>query len=123
MNQHEFFTGQEFFAYEYFGAHIYGENVTFRIWAPEVLGVAVMGDFNNWMPEPMIQDGLTGIYEKTLSARAGQYYKYRIYHKDGRAIDHCDPYGFGSELRPGWASRITDMRFDWTDKEFMTNRD
>ena len=123
MNQHEFFTGQEFFAYEYFGAHIYGENVTFRIWAPEVRGVAVMGDFNGWTPEPMIQNGLAGIYEKTLPARAGQYYKYRIYLKDGREIDHCDPYGFGSELRPGWASRITDMSFDWNDNEFMTNRD
>ena len=106
MNQHDFFTGGEFFAYEYFGAHINGGNVTFRLWAPGVRGVALMGDFNGWIPEPMAEDGKTGIYEKTVPASAGQYYKYRLYLHGGREVDHCDPYGFGGDLRPEWASRI-----------------
>ncbi len=123
MDQHDFFMGDEFFAHEFFGAHICGENVTFRLWAPNVRGAAVMGDFNNWTPEPMISDGGTGFYEKTLPASAGQYYKYRLYLRDGREVDHCDPYGFGSALRPDWASRVTDMSFDWTDGDFMRGRD
>lgn len=123
MNQHDFFTGDEFFAYEYFGAHICGESVTFRIWVPGVRGVALMGDFNRWTPEPMTEDGQSGIYEKTLPAAAGQFYKYRVYLRDGREVDHCDPYGFGGDLRPQWASRITDMSFDWSDGPFMGVRD
>ncbi len=123
MNNHDFFTGSEFFAFEYFGAHIYGENVTFRVWAPGVRGVAVLGDFNNWTPEPMTGDGGAGIYEKTLPAKAGQFYKYRVYLHNGREVDHCDPYGFGGDLRPEWASRITDMSFDWSDEPFMRARD
>ncbi|MGN1097783.1 MAG: 1,4-alpha-glucan branching protein GlgB [Clostridia bacterium] len=123
MNEHDFFIGREFFAYEYFGAHIYGDNVTFRIFVPNVSGVAVMGDFNGWEPEPMVENGNSGIYVKTLCAKAGQYYKYRVYLRDGRAVDHCDPYGFGSDLRPQWASRITDMSYEWHDKDFLENRD
>ncbi len=42
-------------------------------------------------------------------AKAGQMYKYRIYDRSGNAVDHCDPYGFGMELRPNSASIIRDM--------------
>ncbi len=122
MNQHEFFIGKEFFAYEYFGAHIYGDSVTFRIFAPNVKGVALMGDFSNWVPVPMDANP-TGIYEKTLPAAEGQYYKYRIYQNDGRAVDHCDPYGFGSDLRPNWASKITNLDYSWNDADFIEHRD
>ena len=36
-------------------------------------------------------------------------YKYRIYRQDGNCVEHCDPYGFGMELRPNFASIIRDL--------------
>lgn len=123
MNEHEFFIGHEFFAYEYFGAHIDEEYVDFRVFVPGVRGVALAGDFNSWNPSPMTERGGSGIYELRLKAQAGQLYKYRVYLKDGREVDHCDPYGFGGELRPQWASRIMDMSYEWSDKKFIESRD
>ena len=38
--------------------------------------------------------------------RAGTMYKYRIYTTETDFIDHCDPYGFGMELRPNTASIV-----------------
>ncbi len=122
MDEHGFFIGEEFFAYEYFGAHIDGEYTDFRIFAPSVKAVAVTGDFNNWTESFMNTCGGGGIYTVRLKAEAGQLYKYRIYQSDGRIVDHCDPYAFGSELRPGRASRITDRSYTWHDDKFMKSR-
>ncbi len=122
MNEHGFFIGEEIFAYEYFGAHIDGEYVDFRIFVPNVRGVSLLGDFNGWLPQPMYCKGTGGIYELRVKAEEGQLYKYRVYLGDGREVDHCDPYGFGGELRPQWASRITDMRYEWHDGEFLKSR-
>lgn len=50
-------------------------------------------------------------------------YKYRIYLRDGQCIDHCDPYGFGMELRPKTASFIRDMdQFIFADEAWMQSR-
>ena len=35
-------------------------------------------------------------------------YKYKIYDRNGNPADHCDPYGFGMELRPNSASIVRD---------------
>ena len=43
------------------------------------------------------------------AAKPGQMYKYRIYKQDGSFTDHCDPYGFGMELRPNSASIVRDL--------------
>ncbi len=51
-------------------------------------------------------------------------YKYRIYSDDAHYVEHCDPYGFGMELRPGTASIIRRIdSFNFTDREWMENRD
>lgn len=53
---------------------------------------------------------------------AGQMYKYRIYDRS-EAVDHCDPYGFGMELRPNSASIIRDMnKYKFKDSQWMQNR-
>ena len=49
-------------------------------------------------------------------------YKYVIYGQNGR-IEHCDPYGFGMELRPNFASIVRDLsEFRFTDEEWMKDR-
>ncbi len=107
MNFSSFYSGLEFEAYKFLGAHV-GENGTvFRVFAPSAKEISVIGDFNNWNSTPMakIYDG--NFWECTIpNAEAGMMYKYRITGRDGRTIDHCDPYAFYSEKRPNTASII-----------------
>ena len=67
-----------------------------------------------------------GIYSCFVSdAKPGQMYKYRIYVKNSGVpyIDHCDPYGFGMELRPKNASIIRDLStYTFHDAEWMAQR-
>ena len=50
-------------------------------------------------------------------------YKYRIYDQSGQFIDHCDPYGYGMELRPNTASIIRDMStYRFRDSSWMKKR-
>ena len=70
----------------------------------------MIGEFNDWQEEEMnkIYDG--NFWECHIpEAKPGQMYKYRIYDRSGNPVDHCDPYGFGMELRPNSASIIRDM--------------
>ena len=80
MDKHNFYMGNEFRAYEYLGAHINERGVTFRTYAPNALEVSLIGDFNDWTPEPMLRLGDDGnFFEITLrDARPGMRYKYRI---------------------------------------------
>ncbi|MGN1120267.1 MAG: 1,4-alpha-glucan branching enzyme, partial [Oscillospiraceae bacterium] len=51
-----------------------------------------------------------------------QMYKYRIY-SDSGMTEHCDPYGFGMELRPNFASIIRDMNsFAFDDEDWLRKR-
>ena len=51
--------------------------VTFRVWAPNAMSVALRGDFNGWGDTAMIKDNLTGYWSATVAAaRPGQEYKY-----------------------------------------------
>ncbi|MBQ6525007.1 MAG: 1,4-alpha-glucan branching protein GlgB [Clostridia bacterium] len=124
MDFYNFYKGQCFDAYEFFGAHVTDETTWFRTYAPAANRVAVIGEFNGWNETPMDRayDGST--WECSIpDARPGQMYKYRIYGQDGRAIDHCDPYGFGMELRPNSASVIRELRrFEFDDWDWMLTR-
>ena len=112
MDIHQFFLGNAFDAHTYFGAHVTEQGVVFRTLAPNAAAVDLIWEGGDWEPIPMqrIHDG--GVYELTVpEAVAGQMYKYRItpQNPDGDIIDHCDPYGFGMELRPNNASIIRDL--------------
>ena len=125
MNLSDFYSGKEFEAYTFLGAHVTEFGTVFRTYAPAARHVAVIGEFNGWNESPMhpIEDGK--FWECYVDgAHHGQMYKYRIYRQDGTFRDHQDPYGFYSELRPGTASVIYDMdRFYFHDDDFMHSRD
>ena len=56
-------------------------------------------------------------------AKPGMMYKYRIYRQDGNCVEHCDPYGFGMELRPNFASIIRDLsHYKFKDSKWMQKR-
>ena len=109
MNLQNFYDGESFDAYEYFGAHIQDGGVVFRTYAPNAQKIAVVGAFNSWQEQPMEQLHQSGVWTAFSSdAKPGQMYKYVIYGQNGR-VEHCDPYGFGMELRPGACSIIRDL--------------
>ena len=124
MNYLNFYTGKEFEAHEFLGAHVDDNGVLFRVYAPSASHVAVIGEFNGWTDTDMepIHDGQ--FYECRIEdARPGQMYKYRIYRPDGGSLDHADPYAFYSEKRPGTASIIYDMQqYHFGDQEYMSHR-
>ena len=125
MNLNDFYNGNEWKAYEYFGAHLEDEGVRFRVYAPRAKRVTVIGEFNFWHDTELSCEGRGGIYSGVIpQAKEGQMYKYRIYHQDGSVTDKADPYGFGMELRPCSASIIRRRDgFSFTDHEWMNNND
>lgn len=120
MDYYAFYTGKEFDAYKYLGAHLEGKNCTFRTFASEAVGIELaIGD--KLIPMNRIYDG--NFYELKLKAKAGDTYEYRIHGKDGSVIDHMDPYGHMVELRPKHKSVIADIdKFNFTDQRWMKNR-
>ncbi len=126
MVLHDFYVGKAFDAWTYFGAHPLEKGCIFRVYAPNAKRIELIGDFNEWdgSNDEMIQDRQSGIYEIVQeNAAPGMMYKYRIYQKDGNIMDRCDPYGFGSELRPDNASIIVDLEcYQFHDEEWMKNR-
>ena len=126
MDIHQFFLGNAFDAHTYFGAHVTEQGIVFRTLAPNAAAVDLIWEGGDWEPIPMqrIHDG--GVYELTVpEAVAGQMYKYRItpQNPDGDIIDHCDPYGFGMELRPNNASIIRDLSsYTFHDKKWLAQR-
>ena len=130
MDFYGFYTGKIFDAYKYLGAHINrGENgkveeVVFRTFAPSASRISVIGEFNGWTETPLekVHDG--NFWEMiSKEAKPGMMYKYRIYDRAGNCIDHCDPYGYGMELRPNAASIIRDMdAYKFHDGKWMKKR-
>ena len=124
MDFQKFLQGKAFDAYEYFGAHLTEEGAVFRVYAPNAANVEVQGDFSSWKLLPMKQKQNPGVFELEIAgAEAGMYYKYAITSADGRVVYHCDPYGMLMELRPGFASRIVDRTWKFTDEKWMQKRD
>lgn len=124
MNQHQFFTGEIFDAYRWFGAHIEQNAVVFRTFAPNASRITLTGACNGWTETDLVQDGRSGFWSVSVpDACAGQFYKYRIYGPDGSVTEHCDPYGFAMELRPACCSIITDLdEYRFTDEAWMADR-
>lgn len=123
MNLQKFYIGEAFDAYEYFGAHIENGGVVFRTYAPNARKISVVGAFNGWKEEPLEQLHRSGVWVGfSKDAKPGQMYKHVIYGQNGR-WEHCDPYGFGMELRPGACSIIRDLsEYKFTDEKWMKQR-
>ncbi|MBQ8688449.1 MAG: 1,4-alpha-glucan branching protein GlgB [Ruminococcus sp.] len=127
MDLYQFYLGAALDAYTYFGAQVQPEGgVFFRTLAPNAERVCLICEASDWQEIPMTMETGGGIYSCFVSdAKPGQMYKYRIYVKNSGVpyIDHCDPYGFGMELRPKNASIIRDLStYTFHDAEWMAQR-
>ena len=124
MDFHGFYTGKIFDAYQYLGAHITDAGVVFRTFAPGAQKVSLIGECSQWREYDMNQVYDGNFWERYVdSVKPGSMYKYRIYEKSGSCVDHCDPYGFGMELRPNSASIVRDMNsYQFHDSAWMLSR-
>ncbi len=109
-------------AYEFFGSHIVGDKVVFRVWAPKAVTVSVVGEFNGWNEEAHPMSKIAdGIWEVTAEGvRQYDSYKYSVLGEDGVRRMKSDPYAFHGETRPANASKVYDLEgFIWTDESYF----
>lgn len=119
-------------AHKYFGLHRAKDGSwIFREWAPNAIGITLVGDFSGWEPKPeyalhKAEGGTPGVWEGTFPADAmadGQLYKMRV----------TWPGGEGERI-PAYADRVIQdpntaifsaqihmpkRAFRWTDKGFV----
>lgn len=132
MDCYLFGQGTHYDIYRKMGAHLakHGktEGVCFNVWAPHAAEVFVIGDFNNWDETACrmkrVDPETMGVYELFVpGVKEGALYKFLIHTSDGRKLYKADPFANFAELRPGTASRVTDIaHFKWTDSAWMKNR-
>ena len=125
----EFNDGICYDIYKKLGSHPYeidGESgVLFAVWAPHAQRVSVVGNFNDWngRQHMMRRVEYSGIFELFVPGiKVGEIYKYEIATKNGNVFMKPDPYGNGFELRPGDASKVVDLSYDWTDTQYYEER-
>ena len=125
MDFQEFYAGHTFDAGDVLGAHVTPQGTVFRVYAPQAKKVSLIGSWNNWKEVPMEKFYDGNFYTCTVpQALPGTSYKYKIYGADGSEVDHCDPYGFGMELRPNAASVVRDLtEYTFTDDAWMARLD
>lgn len=130
-DQYLFAQGTHYDIYEKLGAHPSCEDgeegMFFAVWAPNAKQVYVIGEFNDWNESatPMTKLGPGGIHSVFVKGvGTGALYKYLIITQEGEKLYKADPFANSAELRPGTASRTTDLtKFRWTDTTWMKERD
>lgn len=124
MDFYSFYTGKNFDAYQYLGAHREGGGWLFRVFAPNAERVTLLGDFTEGYEYDMNRVGDGNFFEVwTDRAKTGDRYFHRIYKRGGGYTDHCDIYGYGMELRPEWRSVLRDLsEYSFGDERWMNTR-
>ena len=130
-DQYLFAQGTHYDIYKKLGAHPSCEDgeegMFFAVWAPNAKQVYVIGEFNDWNESatPMTKLGPGGIHSVFVKGvGTGVLYKYLIITQEGEKLYKADPFANSAELRPGTASRTTDLtKFRWTDTTWMKERD
>ena len=124
MDYYGFYSGKLLNVYEFLGCHIDENGAIFRVFAPAAARVTVTGEFNHWNETDLYRIHNGHFWECHISAAcAGMMYKYKLYLSNGSCIEHCDPYGYGMELRPQFASIIRDLSsYTFHDEKWMKSR-
>jgi 1,4-alpha-glucan branching enzyme len=125
-DEYLFGQGTHYDIYDKLGAHPSEEKgkkgFFFAVWAPNAADVHVVGDFNGWdeNAHQMKRTSTGNIWTIFIpGVGIGSLYKYLITTADGRKLYKADPYANFAELRPGNASRTTDLSgFKWSDSSW-----
>lgn len=130
-DQFLFAQGTHYDIYKKLGAHPSEEGgkkgYFFGVWAPNAKEIYVIGEFNNWdeNANPMKKLGDGGIWSCFIpDVQKNQLYKFLIVTSGGDKLYKADPFANYAEMRPGNASKTTDLSgFKWTDNIWMEKRD
>lgn len=130
-DQFLFAQGTHYDIYKKLGAHPSEESgkkgYFFGVWAPNAKEVYVIGEFNGWdeNADPMKKLGNGGIWSRFIpGVQKNQMYKFLIITSGGDKLYKADPFANYAEMRPGNASKTTDLSgFRWTDNIWMEKRD
>ena len=130
LDQYLFGQGTHYEIFRKLGAHKAvcrkKEGVHFAVWAPHAAKVSVVGEFNEWdfEADEMERQEPLGIYTCFVpGAKEGDLYKFCIETQTGERIFKADPFANYAEVRPGTASRVTDISsLKWSDELWMEKR-
>lgn len=130
LDQYLFGQGNHYEIYKKMGSHIVregkGQGVYFAVWAPNAASVSVVGEFNDWQPGVHMMDRKEplGIYTCFIKGvKKGALYKYCIETMQGEYLYKADPFANHAEVRPGNASRVSDISgLKWSDAKWMEAR-
>jgi 1,4-alpha-glucan branching enzyme len=122
--------GSHFRLYQKLGSHLMEvggvEGTFFAVWAPNAQHVSVIGDFNGWNKQ---SHGLrprdqSGIWEGFIAGvKKGSCYKYHITSRYAAyQVDKADPLAALNEAPPLTASRVWDLEYAWSDREWMESQ-
>ena len=122
--------GRNYRTYEKLGAHLTSQNgeagTSFSVWAPNAKAVSLIGSFNGWDPRshPLKARDSSGIWEGFIpGVTKGSIYKFHIVsNHHGHVVDKADPFGILHEKPPRTASVVWDLEYQWTDQDWMKNR-
>ncbi len=110
------------------GADIWGAHkdtdgkYVFRVLAPNADEVYIKGDFTSWENTKMTKNTKYGYFFIKLDAKHGDYYKYIVVH-EGNWVEKTDPFARAMDKEGDFASIITDDSYDFSDEDFIKNRD
>lgn len=121
-----FVEGWNFDLYKQLGAHfgVVNEQVGywFKVWAPNALGVSVLGDFNGFdkTANKCCKDN-NGIWSVFISnINKNQNYKFGILTKHHTWLFKADPFAFYSRSYPYFDSVTYDLKnYKWNDNKWM----
>ncbi len=120
-----FHEGTNYRSYEYLGAHKTDKGYLFRVWAPDVDAVYLVGDFNDWddsMPMRRVTSaGIWECFDLEEKVSVGSLYKFKIVNK-GRTFFKTDPYGTCFEEPPMSATVIKESSYVWHDEAWLAAR-
>ena len=130
FDQYLFGQGNHYDIFRKLGAHLTEyegqKGVHFAVWAPHAVAVHVIGEFNGWneTSHPMKRLEPLGIWEVFVpGVQLGCLYKYLIEAQDHSLLYKADPYATEAEMRPGTASKVSDISgFRWSDGDWMEKR-
>ena len=123
-----FHEGEQFCAWEWFGAHAEiredCSGTVFRLWAPHAVAVSVICESNGWDRErnPMTRMEEDSSIWICFIPGVNQFdsYKYSICTQNGQVLDKSDPFAFHAETRPYTASKIYNIcGYEWHDRAWM----
>ncbi len=128
-DEDRFIRGVHYEIYEKLGAHVKTvkgvKGTAFAVWAPNALRVSVVGNFNNWDGRlyQMRKRKAAGIFEIFIpGVGEDEVYKYELKAPGGLTYFKADPYANYAELRPGTASIVRSLKYDWNDADWMEDR-